>query len=205
MIGVINYGIGNIGSILNMFKKIGIEAKAVESISEVELSDKLVLPGVGSFDVGMRKLHESGLVEAIKKHALIDNKPLIGICLGMQMLGLGSEEGTELGLGFIPFISKKFDFGQNSKLKIPHMGWDVISNYDNDDPVVSTLNKNQRYYFVHSYYAVCENKANELMTCDYGITFAAAVKSNNIYGFQFHPEKSHKFGMDLLSNFSEKV
>lgn len=205
MIGVIDYGIGNIGSILNMLKKIGVQAKSVKTIEEVEKVDKLILPGVGSFDSGMQKLKASGLIESIIKHVNIDNKPLMGICLGMQMLGRGSEEGNETGLNLIPFTCKRFVFSHESELKVPHMGWDIISNQNNDAPILRDLDEKQRYYFVHSYYAVCDSRENELMICEYGFPFAAAVVHNNIYGFQFHPEKSHKFGMALLENFARRI
>lgn len=205
MIGVIDYGIGNIGSILNMLKKIGVEACSVKTVEEVEKSEKIILPGVGSFDAGMQKLRSSGLVDAIMKHATVHKKPILGICLGMQMLGKGSEEGTEQGLNLIPFTCKKFVFEPDSPLKVPHMGWDIIASQRKDDAILRSLDENQRYYFVHSYYAVCEDQNNVLMTCDYGFPFAAAVCLENIHGFQFHPEKSHKFGMALLDNFARSV
>ena len=144
MIGVIDYGIGNIGSILNMLKKIGVEANSVRTIEGVEHADKLILPGVGSFDAGMQKLKSSGLVNSIIKHATVDQKPLLGICLGMQMLGIGSEEGLEKGLSLIPFSCKKFDFAPEVHLKVPHMGWDIISKQRSDAPILSNLDTNQR-------------------------------------------------------------
>ncbi len=205
LIAVIDYGIGNVSSVVNMFKKIGVDAILANSVEEIQIADKLVLPGVGSFDSGMQKLYNSRLVEAIKKHAIIDEKPLLGICLGMQMLGRRSEEGKELGLSFIPFESKHFDFNDRKDIKIPHMGWDIITSQIKDDPIFQNLDSMQRYYFVHSYHAVCDSEENVLMRCEYGYSFAAAVKHNNIYGFQFHPEKSHKFGMDLLENFARWV
>jgi len=201
MIAVIDYGIGNVGSIINMLKKIGIPAILTNEMMEIEKAEKLILPGVGSFDSGMQKLEKSGLVDAIKKHAVDDEKPLLGICLGMQMLGRNSEEGIENGLNLIPFENKRFDFNGDMSLKIPHMGWDIISTVINDDPLIENLEQMQRYYFVHSYHAVCDNEDNILLRCEYGYSFVAAVKKNNIYGVQFHPEKSHKFGMALLENF----
>lgn len=205
MIAVIDYGIGNVCSIVNMLKKIGVEASLASDIKDIKAADKLILPGVGSFDAGMRKLNESGLGEAIIKHAVVDEKPLLGICLGMQMLGRKSEEGKESGLSLIPFENKRFDFNGRNQNKIPHMGWDVIKTELNDDPMIQNLESMQRYYFVHSYHAVCDSAENVLMTCDYGYSFAAAVKNKNIYGFQFHPEKSHRFGMALLENFARRV
>jgi glutamine amidotransferase len=205
MIAVIDYGMGNINSIINMFKKLGVTAILASSIEQIESADKLILPGVGSFDAGMKKLHNSGLVEAIKKHTLVDEKPLLGICLGMQMLGRKSEEGIEAGLSFIPFENKRFYFGDRKDLKIPHMGWDIASIIIKNDPVVKNLDLMQRYYFVHSYHAVCDNEENVLMRCEYGYSFVAAIKNRNIYGFQFHPEKSQNFGMALLGNFARMV
>ncbi|WP_284036363.1 imidazole glycerol phosphate synthase subunit HisH [Neobacillus sp. 114] len=205
MIAVLDYGVGNVSSIINMFKKIGVPAIPTNDIAEIEKADKLVLPGVGSFDAGMNKLNSSGMVEAIKNHALNEHKPLLGICLGMQMLGRKSEEGNESGLGLIPFDNKRFEIDGIPQLKVPHMGWDITINNIKDDPLVECLTPLQRYYFVHSYHAVCDSEENVLMRCDYGYSFAAAVKKGNIYGVQFHPEKSHKFGMELLSNFARRV
>jgi glutamine amidotransferase len=205
MIAVLDYGIGNVSSIINMLKKIGAESILTNDFLEIEKADKLILPGVGSFDVGMHKLKDSGLVDVIKKHAVDDQKPLLGICLGMQMLGRMSEEGKGDGLNLIPFDNKRFVFENNSPLKIPHMGWDIVETAQNDDPLIEGLSQLQRFYFVHSYHAVCDDTKNILMSCDYGYKFTAAVKKCNIYGVQFHPEKSHKYGMALLENFARRV
>lgn len=205
MIAVVDYGMGNVGSIINMLKKIGVPCILTSEIKDVENAEKLILPGVGSFDSGMQKLKKSGLIDTIKKHATSDGKPLLGICLGMQMLGRKSEEGNESGLNLIPFDNKRFDFDSDTSLKIPHMGWDVTTTVINDDPLIKRLEPIQRYYFVHSYHAACDSKDNVLLKCEYGYSFAAAVKKDNIYGVQFHPEKSHKFGMALLENFARCV
>ncbi len=205
MIAVIDYGVGNVGSIINMLKKIGTSAILTSDITEIIKADKLILPGVGSFDSGVQKLKESGLTEVIRKLATDDQKPLLGICLGMQMLGRRSEEGKEVGLNLISFDNKRFNQKGNTSLKIPHMGWNITTTIITDDPMVKDLNPIQRYYFVHSYHAVCDCEENVLMSCDYGYSFAAAVKKDNIYGVQFHPEKSHKFGMALLENFARRV
>jgi glutamine amidotransferase len=205
MIAIVEYGVGNVSSIQNMFKKIGIPAMITGEITEIEKAEKLVLPGVGSFDSGMQKLMKSKLIDVIRKHAIEDKKPLLGICLGMQMLGRSSEEGTEKGLSLIPFENKRFDFQGDKSLKIPHMGWDMVMTASAHDPILEGLDPKQRYYFVHSYHAVCDNEENVLMSCDYGYSFAAAVKKDNIYGVQFHPEKSHRFGMALLDNFARRV
>lgn len=205
MIIVLNYEMGNVGSIINMLKKIGIEAVASCDVNIIREADKIILPGVGSFNAGMQKLNSSGLREAIEKHALVDGKPLLGICLGMQMLGRKSEEGEEAGLALIPFDNKRFDFNGRKDLKIPHMGWNRTITMLKDDKMVQMLDPIQRYYFVHSYHAVCDNEENVLMRCEYGYSFVAAVKKGNIYGVQFHPEKSHKFGMALIENFAREV
>lgn len=205
MIAVIDYGMGNVGSIINLFRKIGIESILTHDIDQIENADKIILPGVGAFDRGMSSLNERGLTLAIKKHALEKKKPLLGICLGMQLLGRCSEEGTENGLGLIPFDNKRFNFLDKNELKIPHMGWDIVVNTLKEDPLIEKLEPLQRYYFVHSYHAVCDHEDNILMRCEYGYSFAAAVKSGNIYGVQFHPEKSHKYGMALLENFARRV
>jgi len=205
MIAVIDYGIGNVGSIINMLKKIGVPAILTNNIEQIEKADKIILPGVGAFDIGMQKLNKSGLLDAIKKHAVEDKKPMLGICLGMQMLGRKSEEGKESGLGLIPFDNKRFVFGSDTHLKIPHMGWNITVDAEEDDPLIEGLTQEQRYYFVHSYHAVCDSDDNVLMRAEYGYSFAAAVRKGNIYGVQFHPEKSHKFGMALLENFTRRV
>lgn len=206
MIGVINYGIGNVGSIVNMFNKIGVPVFLLDKVEDFHKADKLILPGVGSFDSGMKKLKDSGMDEVIKYHTLHEKKPLLGICLGMQMLGRRSEEGQVEGLSLIPFENKKFSFDGNQALKIPHMGWNIANMIQKEDPLLTGINNElQRYYFVHSYHAICDSKENELITCDYGYSFTAAVKKGDIYGVQFHPEKSHKFGMALLENFAKKV
>ena len=205
MIAVLDHGMGNVGSIINMFHKTRVPIVLTNDIEEIQKADKLILPGVGSFDNGMNKLNESGLAEAIIRHCVIEQKPLLGICLGMQMLGRKSEEGIEVGLGLIPFDNKRFEFMDGSQLKVPHMGWDIAITTDKDDQLLKELLPIQRYYFVHSYHAVCDSEENILRRCEYGYSFTAAVKKGNIYGVQFHPEKSHKFGMALLENFARRV
>lgn len=198
MIAILDYGLGNLGSISNMLKVIGEKSKITNDIEIIKEADGLILPGVGAFDAGMSKLNESGLTEVIKEEA-DQGKPILGICLGMQLLGTRSEEGTLEGLCLIPFECKKFNF-EDKSLKIPHMGWDIVD-FKKQHSFVEGLTGQQRYYFVHSYYAVCENTDNVLMTCDYGIEFACSVVKDNVIGVQFHPEKSHDFGMALFSNF----
>ena len=198
MIAILDYGLGNLGSISNMLKVIGEKSKITNDHDTIRNSDGIILPGVGAFDAGMNRLNESGLTDVIKSEAG-SGKPVLGICLGMQLLGNRSEEGTLPGLSLIPFECRKFYF-EDKSLKIPHMGWDIVD-FKMQHPILEGLEGQQRYYFVHSYYAVCENKDNVLMTCDYGIEFACSVVKDNVIGVQFHPEKSHDFGLALLSNF----
>lgn len=204
MIAIINYGLGNLGSISNMLRVLG-EKTVITSDSEIiRKADRIILPGVGSFDAGMEQLENRELIPIIKKEAA-DGKPILGICLGMQLLGRKSEEGEKTGLGLIPFDNVRFDFdgideSLKQQLKIPHMGWDIVEMKQNR-PLVQGIEGTQRYYFVHSYHAVCDAPENVLMTCDYGYDFAAAVCKDNVYGVQFHPEKSHDFGMRILENF----
>ncbi len=198
MIAILDYGLGNLGSISNMLKVIGEKSKITSDRRIIGDADGIILPGVGAFDAGMSRLTESGLSEVIRTEAQ-KGKTILGICLGMQLLGRGSEEGTQQGLSLIPFECRKFHFA-NSDLKIPHMGWDLVE-YRRQHQLLDGIKGQQRYYFVHSYHAVCDNKENILMTCDYGYEFAAAVVKDNVIGVQFHPEKSHDFGMALLTNF----
>lgn len=204
MIAIIDYGIGNLGSIKNMLKKVGSESVVLAKTDEdVVAADKYILPGVGAFDSGMRMLNQSGMRKELDRQILEYHKPVLGICLGMQMLGEGSEEGVEKGLGYIPFSCVKFQF-QSERCRIPHMGWDYV-NIQKETSLTLDCRENSRFYFVHSYYAKCKHSEDILLTCEYGITFAAGVNRDNIYGVQFHPEKSHNYGKWLMENFMKKV
>lgn len=200
MVGIIDYGAGNLGSIQNMLKKIGERACCIRQPQELAGVDKLILPGVGAFDFGMSQLRESGMEEALRTEILLKKKPLLGICLGMQMLGKGSAEGNLPGLGYLDFHCEKFPTG-NPDLRVPHMGWDRVTLHDLSSPLTKALPEKPRFYFVHSYYAICRHPEDVLLSCDYGVNFAAAVHRENVWGTQFHPEKSHQFGMALLRNF----
>ena len=203
MIAIIDYGLGNVGSIRNMLKVIGEKSVITCDKEEIVLADKIILPGVGAFDAGMKNLNERGLSDFLKKEASA-GKPILGICLGMQLLGRKSEEGNLDGLSLIPFDNVRFRFPPDTDLKIPHMGWDVVT-FKHDSPLTCGIDgSKQRYYFVHTYHALCDSEENVLMTCDYGYEFAAAVRNSNVYGVQFHPEKSHDFGMRLLENFVKR-
>ncbi len=202
MIAIIDYGLGNLGSIANMLKVIGEKSVITSDAEKIKAADKLILPGVGAFDAGMSHLNESDLVDVIKSEAAV-GKPILGICLGMQLLGLSSEEGELPGLGLIDFTCKRFDIPEEMDLKVPHMGWDVVD-FKKQVPLLDGIEGRQRYYFVHSYHAMCKHHEDVMMTCDYGYEFACAVNRGNVYGVQFHPEKSHDFGMRLFENFVKK-
>jgi len=203
MIAIIDYGMGNVGSIKNMLKHINIEALITDDPKTILSASHLILPGVGAYDAGVNNLKAKKLDLVIKEFALELNKPVLGICLGMQLLGNKSEEGKLKGLGLIDFENIKFSKELN--LKIPNMGWNYIKVMDKDDPLTKEILDDDRFYFVHSYYAVCKNKENILMTADYGLNYTASVRKNKIYGVQFHPEKSHYFGMKILRNFALEV
>lgn len=202
MIAIINYGLGNLGSIQNMFRKVGCkEVIITNDPEEIDRADKILLPGVGAFDKGMQKINESGLLEILNRQALEVKKPVLGICLGMQLLTNSSEEGNLKGLGWIDADTRRFCFGENKEnLKIPHMGWNEVE-ISKDHLLCKSLPTHSRFYFVHSYYVHCHTPEQELMSCHFGIDFTCSVQKDNIMGVQFHPEKSHKFGMTLLKNF----
>lgn len=202
MTAIIDYGLGNLGSIFNMLDVIGEDSIITSSKNEIHEADRMILPGVGSFDAGMILLNEKGLVDILNEE-IKNGKPILGICLGMQLLGRKSEEGTQNGLNYIPFESVKFNINEELNLRIPHMGWDVVD-FNQENSLIDGLVGTQRYYFVHSYHVKCDSSKNVLMTCDYGYEFAASVIQDNVYGVQFHPEKSHEYGMRLLMNFVEK-
>ena len=199
---IINYGVGNLGSIENMLKKIGVDFCSSSDVSELKRADKLILPGVGSFDAGMKNIKALGLLDILNKKVLGEKTPILGICLGMQLLTAGSEEGILPGLGWIDARTVKFKFSMAQKqLKIPHMGWNNIS-YSKECVLFKELCPESRFYFVHSYHVLCSDKNQVAATANYGYEFACAVNKGNIFGVQFHPEKSHRFGMQVLKNFS---
>lgn len=201
MTAIIDYGLGNLGSIYNMLDVIEEDSVITDSPKRIHECNRIILPGVGSFDTGMKNLEGKNLIDCLNKEVK-EGKSILGICLGMQLLGWKSEEGKLSGLGFIPFDTVKFKFKEDTGLRIPHMGWDIVS-FTQKNGLLEDLDGIQRYYFVHSYHAKCDSKENILMTCDYGYEFAASVVNQNVYGVQFHPEKSHGFGMRLLKNFVE--
>lgn len=204
MIAIIDNKMGNLGSIENMLKKVGSRVVISADLKILESAEKLILSGIGTFDSGMAKLAELKILPLLKKRVLEDKIPILGICLGMQLLTKKSEEGKLAGLGLIDAetIRFRFDKVQNG-LKIPHMGWNSVLKAKNSRLFLDE-HVDQRFYFVHSYHLKCNDKNDILAKTYYGYEFVSAVERQNIAGVQFHPEKSHKFGMKLLKNFAEK-
>ncbi|MES2628598.1 MAG: imidazole glycerol phosphate synthase subunit HisH [Bacteroidota bacterium] len=202
MIAIINYGLGNLTSILNMFRRIGADAVITSDPAEIAAADKLLLPGVGHFKTGMETLRSSGLVDVLEKEVFEKKKPILGICLGAQLMTKHSEEGDVAGLGWVDARTRKFDASRLSELKIPHMAWSDVSFVDSN-PLWTDLPADPRFYHVHSYHFDFEDSADVSATARYGYDFVTAFHRGNIYGTQFHPEKSHKFGMKVLENFAK--
>jgi glutamine amidotransferase len=199
MITIIDYNSGNPGSINNMLKHLGIPSRITNNWEIIEKAEKFILPGVGHFQHGMKQLEQLGLIEVLKKAVLEDKKPILGICLGMQLLTKHSEEGNVNGLGFIDAQTVKFNL-EDPRLKIPHMGWNMVE-FKKDSDLRIEIRPNPRYYFVHSYFVECNRQEDILCSTNYGTEFVSGFEYENIFGVQFHPEKSHKFGMELLANF----
>lgn len=202
MITIIDYGCGNIGSIENMLKKIGIQSKVVSRAEEFMDSTKLILPGVGHFDQGMDLLLRNGFDVAFFEKIKKLNIPVLGICLGMQLLCRSSEEGKLKGLGLIEADVVKFGSLTVDNLKVPHMGWNIVGP-GKSNSLIPHSNVEQRFYFVHTYKVVTDSEDIVIGRSDYGGVFCAAIQKDNFYGVQFHPEKSHQFGIELFKRFVE--
>ena len=200
MITIINYGLGNIRSFVNLYERLNIKTKVANSTDDIKSATKIILPGVGAFDYAMSKLNKSGMREELEKRVLIDKVPVLGICVGMQILGDRSEEGTMKGLGWIKGTNKKFKISEKSIL--PQMGWNNMDSIKKNK-IFTNINESSRFYFLHSYYFECENQENELARTFFEINYTSAINEDNIYGIQFHPEKSHSSGIQLLHNFSK--
>lgn len=200
MIAVVNCGTGNVGSVLNMLKKLGLSAVLASKPEQVLAADRLILPGVGAFDTGIARLRQSGLLPAIEEKVRRRAAPVLGICLGLQILTRGSEEGHAPGLGWVDGETVRFRT-QDLSLKVPHMGWNTIK-VCGSNPLLAVGNDPPRFYFVHSYHLRCDSPGNVVAIAHHGYDFPAVVVRDNVAGTQFHPEKSHRFGMDLLRRFA---
>jgi glutamine amidotransferase len=201
MLMVIDYGVGNVGSIRNMIRHVGREAITVKDPAELEGASGIILPGVGKFGRGMKHLSEGGWIDALNRCVIEQQVPTLGICLGMQLMTRGSEESPGVkGLGWVAADTLRFQFEAEDRLRVPHMGWNIVkpvagSSLMDDDY------EEKRFYFVHSYHVVCDQDEDVAGTTFYGRRFVSAIQRGNLFGFQPHPEKSHRFGMDVFRKF----
>jgi glutamine amidotransferase len=202
MIGIIDYGLGNILAFANVYKRLHVPVTVVRSAAQVREATRLILPGVGAFDHAMELLNASGMREELDEAVLVRKVPLLGVCVGMQILGKSSAEGRLPGLAWIDGVVKKIDTTVSPQPRLPHMGWNDVQPQQ-ESSLFAGLQTDARFYFLHSYYFECAHAQNVLARTDYAGSFACAVQAGSIYGVQFHPEKSHRFGGRLLQNFSE--
>ena len=203
MVTIIDYGVGNVFAFQNVFKRLNIPSKIAKSVDDLISVSKLILPGVGHFDYAMSQLNKSGMRDRLDELVLIEKIPVIGICVGMQMMAHKSDEGTLDGLCWIDACVKKFDEATiNHHAKLPHMGWNDVIPIKNH-PLYKGLEQEAIFYFLHSFYFKCSNQKNSISKTDYGINFSSSVQHDNVYGIQFHPEKSHSYGERLLENFAK--
>ena len=204
MIAIVDYGTSNLGSMRNMLKKVGATSRIASAPEDLEGATKIIVPGVGAFDAGMRKLQQSGLVPALKQKVLVERVPTLGVCLGMQLMTEGSEEGELPGLGWIEARAVRFDQAADPGIRVPHMGWNEVVSAKPSE-LTEQFSSETRFYFAHSFHVVCRRPEDVLLTFAYGANmFTAAFQRGNLMGAQFHPEKSHSFGMALLKNFVER-
>lgn len=204
MIVIIDYGMGNVGSIHNMLNKIGVESTVTSNIKKIENADRIIFPGVGAFDQGMKSLNQIGVQRVLNQKVVIEKTPILGICLGMQLMTQKSEEGVLAGLGWINAETVKFKFSSKANFKVPHICWNQIAISHQNEAIARhyDLCDHDRFYFVHSYYVDCKDPTLILTETQYGIPFCSSFVYKNIMGVQFHPEKSHRFGMKLLKSFA---
>lgn len=202
-IQIIDYGAGNIASVANMIDYVGGVPEIVNSPDKLTSGTKILLPGVGAFDHGMSCLEEGGWLPVLDECVLTNRTPTLGICLGMQLMCKSSEEGQRPGLGWIDATAHRFKFPNESRLKVPHMGWNRVMVSKPDELVSNEQEIENRFYFVHSYYVICAREEDITLTCHHGRDFVAGFHRDNIWGLQFHPEKSHKFGMEIFRRFLE--
>jgi len=204
VITIIDYGLGNIRAFANIFERLNIQVKIAKTKHDVVAADKIILPGVGAFDFAMSQLNSSGMRDVIEKEVISKGVPVLGVCVGMQMLANSSEEGQLNGLGWIGGTVNKFDkkLFDSELCRLPHMGWNNVK-HSNKSILFNNVADFGRFYFLHSYYFNCYDSKNIISTTTYGINFASAINLNNIFGVQFHPEKSHLLGAQILKNFAE--
>lgn len=203
MITLIDYGVGNIFAFQNVYKRLNIPTKIAKKSEDLVGAEKLILPGVGAFDYAMEQLNKSGMRQKLDELVLVRKTPIIGICVGMQMMGNRSDEGISEGLHWIDADVLKFDEKLiHQRTKLPHMGWNDVNPIINH-PLFKGLEEDAIFYFLHSYYFKCNQPENIIATSDYGLSFTSAVNSDNVFGIQFHPEKSHQYGEKLLLNFAK--
>lgn len=205
MIAIINYGLGNIKAFQNVYERLNVKSKVAQRPSDIESANKLILPEVGAFDYAMDQLNKSGLRDVIEEKVLGQKIPILGICVGMQIMAKSSDEGKLPGLGWFDAEVKLFDTGKIPyRTRLPHMGWNTISRLK-ENILLEKIDQDSRFYFLHSYYVSCVYHDNVIAETQYGLNYASAIKSGNIFGVQFHPEKSHQQGVQLLINFAKKV
>lgn len=204
MIAIIDYGLGNLGSIKNMLRKIGYDSIITKDKEEISNAEKLILPGVGAFDTGMQNLIDLELIDVINQKVKQNKTPILGICLGAQLMCNKSEEGKQHGLGWFDaeVVSFKSRFDEGKELPVPNMGW-IDVKVQKQNKLIENLPDNPRFYFVHSYFILTQKKEDILLTSQYGINYTSALQRENLFAVQFHPEKSHKYGFQLLKNFAE--
>jgi len=203
VITIVDYGSSNLGSMQNMLKKVGASSKIAAAPQELEGATKIIVPGVGSFDAGMKKLQQSGMIPMLNRKALVERVPTRGVCLGMHLMTRSSEEGDLPGLGWIDAHTRRFDQHRDPSIKVPHMGWNEVVPAKGSE-LIGQFPVDARFYFAHSFHVVCASAEDVLLSMSYGAnTFVAAFQRANLMGAQFHPEKSHRFGMAFLRNFVE--
>lgn len=203
MMHIVDYGLGNVQAFLTMFKRLGLEATRAKTAADLASASKIILPGVGAFDHAIELLDQSGMRPVLETLVVNDKVPVLGICVGMQILATSSEEGRLPGLGWVPGKVRSFRSDERSvSLPLPHMGWNDVQP-KSSAPIFAGLESDARFYFLHSYFFECDEPSNIAATASYGMDFSCAVAAGNVYGVQFHPEKSHHFGAQLLKNFAE--
>jgi imidazole glycerol-phosphate synthase subunit HisH len=202
MIGIVDYGLGNVRAVANIYQRLNIPAMLVSNSQQVAAADQLILPGVGSFDWAMQCIDRSGMRAALDEQVMGQGKPVLGICVGMQIMARCSEEGSAAGLGWLAADVRRFSFTDQQRLRLPHMGWNDVTPRT-AAPVMQGLEADARFYFLHSFYFAPDCEADIIASADYGGPFACSVQRANCVGVQFHPEKSHGWGIRLLKNFAE--